>query len=133
MREFEVCYQDVVLSSNAGGMGARHHWSRGAKEKKRWENIWLQVFMQAEVPRRMSRCDADVKLEFRTGRRRDVENYRAAFVKPFADALVYGGYIPDDSEDFFRVTSFEILTNKRLDHAIPLTIGRTVVRLSVFG
>lgn len=111
---FILTYGDLPKSVNAGGVGSRAHWSRGYKEKKRWEQIWLQVLMENRVPKGMVRCEvAEARLVFRTQQRRDVENYRPAFTKPFADALVSGGYIRDDTEEFYT------LGLVKLAHGIP--------------
>lgn len=103
-RIFTLTYDDTPASLNAGGTGSRRHWSVGAKEKKRWEGIYAVLLMKERVPRGMTRAAVSALLEFRTPARRDSENYRPGLSKPFADALVAGGWLPDDHEDLFELT-----------------------------
>ena len=128
MSTYVIHYDEVPKSLNAGGAGSRRHWSVANREKKRWEGIWLMLMLAKKIPRGMERCEIGVWLAFALPRRRDVENFRPAFNKPFADMLVKGGYIPDDTAEFFNLASIEICPEK-LQHAHPLVKGRTTIKI----
>lgn len=104
VRIFTLTYDDTPASLNAGGTGSRRHWSVGAREKKRWEGIYAVLLMTGKVPRGMTKATVSALLEFKAPARRDSENFRPGLSKPFADALVAGGWIADDHEDFFELT-----------------------------
>lgn len=103
-KTFTLTYDEAPASLNKGGTGSRRHWSVGAREKKRWEGIYAYLLLDAKVPRGMTRARASAVLEFKAPARRDSENFRSALSKPFADALVKGGWLADDTDDFFELT-----------------------------
>lgn len=103
-RTYVLTYDEAPKSLNAGGTGSRRHWSAAAREKKKWQDIWTMLLLERRVPRGMTFCKARVLLEFRKPNRRDIENYRSAVSKPFADALAPyggGGWLPDDTRRYF--------------------------------
>jgi hypothetical protein len=118
-----IHYDGVPASLNAGGVGSRQHWSKGAKEKKRWEEIFWALLMEQSIPKQMQRCEIEAWITFKTSHRRDPENYRASISKPFADTLVKGGWLPDDTQDYFDF--------KKLWIAYGLKISNVKARLSI--
>lgn len=122
IKTFVLCYFEAPKSLNAGGVGSRVHWSKGHGEKRRWENIYGMLLLGCKVPRGMAFCKVKATLEFTTVRRRDSENYRAAISKPFADTLVKGGWLPDDTDEFFQLESVEI-SNELLVNPNPAVKG----------
>jgi hypothetical protein len=105
-RSYRLVILDVPKSLNAGGAGSRSHWSAAHREKKQWEQRYGEQLMVAGVKRGMSFCEVSVQIAWRHRRRRDSTNYYAPVIKPFADVLVSGGFLVDDTDDFFKVGRF---------------------------
>lgn len=124
-----LSYDEIPRSLNAGGAGSRSHWSKAAAEKRKWEGIFMMLLLERKVPRNMVRCTASALLEFRYRNRRDAENYRPAITKPLADTLVKGGYLPDDTADYFDFTGVEILAGVDLASPDPRVKGRLTIKL----
>ena len=109
---FVITVADSPKSVNQGGGGVRApHWSSAYREKVAWQNIFMAELMVEGVPRNMTHCSAHVTVRFKHRNHRDVENYRHPVIKPLADALVAGGWLEDDTEEWFEVEDF------RLEHA----------------
>jgi len=115
--EFE--WDDLPRSVNAGGGGSRKHWGEAHKEKagkRGWDGIFAMLAIRAKLPRRLDRVVVSVELQFSDpGTRRDPENFRHPVVKPLADALVKAGFIPDDTDNYFRIDTFTINRDVKLD------------------
>lgn len=77
------------------------------RAKKRWEGIFMVLLMEkkasiaAPLPRRLTRVTAAAMLRFPTRHRRDEGNYRWMLEKALGDALQKGGYLADDTPEFF--------------------------------
>lgn len=106
---YSVVIRDAPKSVNQGGAGSRQHPHQAAKEKRRWEALFLAEFMTAKVKKHMSHCAVDVTLHFRRRNHRDEENYRAGIIKPLGDALQQGQYLEDDTKQWFTVAGFELI------------------------
>lgn len=95
-------------SVNHGKTGRGRHWSTERKDKQDWEAIFGYSFMKAKLPRHLRFVSVIVELKFvDPGTRRDAENFRHPISKPMADVLTKGGWLTDDTEEFFvmeRVT-----------------------------
>lgn len=130
---FSLVYDGAPKSLNNSGTGSRRHWSVGAREKREWEGIWGFLLMGAKVPRGMTKAHVDVLLEFEDNRKRDPENFRPAIAKPLADILVKGGWLADDTAEFFDFGHVKIVSGVKLDQGMALdrrtSIGRTTVTL----
>lgn len=92
--------------NKVGHSGCRWAWTR---EKKKWQEDFETLLMAASVPRGLSKVEVSAVLSFPTKRRRDEGNYRTLLEKCLADALVNGGWLPDDTPEFFTFgrVSFE--------------------------
>jgi len=88
-------------------VGSRGSWRAFHKEKKRWQDDLYYSLIAARVPLNCKRIDARATLHFATNRRRDEGNYRSLLEKALGDALQMGGWIEDDTPEFF---SFKELT-----------------------
>jgi hypothetical protein len=104
---------DCPKSMNQGGAGYKRHWRAAHQEKKLWEGWFGTELMAARIPRGMARCRVSVTIQFKEKRRRDAANYFAPVTKPLYDALVHGGYLPDDTDEFVTMVGF------RLEHLRP--------------
>lgn len=103
---------DVPATANKGGGGTRSNKYVAAREKKKWEGLFFTLFLANRLPKGLESIVANVELQFdRPNTRRDVENFRQPVIKPLADALQHG-WIPDDTEEFFRVGRFTISPDK---------------------
>lgn len=103
-------------SANAGGGGTRANKYAAHREKKSWEGIYLKELMALRARRRMLHCSVTVQLHFKNkvgGNGRDEENYRQPTIKPLADALQIGGYLPNDTREFFEVNGLELVEGER--------------------
>jgi hypothetical protein len=120
---------DVPKSVNAGGGGARAHWGAAHREKKRWEGLFLMELMAQRVRRNMTCCYAEIEVRWKHRNRRDIENYRHPITKPLADALVIGGYLPDDTEEFFKVRDMQFVYPDQWEHADPRLKEALLIRL----
>lgn len=79
------------------------HWSKQAKLKKEWQALWELLLMEARVPRGLVYVEAKAMLRFPTSRRRDEDNYKTPIAKSLGDALVNGGWLTDDTPEFFKM------------------------------
>ncbi len=57
--------------------------------------------MAAKVPRGLHHVTANALLRFPTRRRRDEGNFRWLLEKALGDALQNGGWLPDDTPEFY--------------------------------
>lgn len=122
-------HDDVPASVNHGGGGARRHWSKGHGEKLKWEGVFGFLFLAAKLPRNLAFVRADVTLHFKGAHRRDPENYRSPVSKPLADALVKGGWLPDDNPAHFEMGTFTIADERLVVPKGSLVKARMVVTL----
>ncbi len=83
-------------------IGWRSHWAVGRKAKQDWEQ-WLSIaLMEQRVPKGLKRVEATATLRFKQKRRRDEGNFRALLEKALGDVLQAGGWLADDTPDFYR-------------------------------
>ena len=122
VRRFIISHDEAPKSLNAGGTGSRQHWGAAHREKKRWEETYGVLLMEAEVPRDMLFCEIEAWLTFKENRRRDPENFRPAVAKPFADTLVAGGWLPDDTREFFNMRDMHIAVGLKTGAKAKLAI-----------
>jgi hypothetical protein len=99
-RIVRVWISDTPPSLNViAGRGSRFAF---AKAKRRWQTDLGLLLMAEALPRGLDRVEASAVLSFPTRRRRDEGNFRALLEKALGDALVEGGWLPDDTPDRFR-------------------------------
>jgi Holliday junction resolvase RusA-like endonuclease len=128
---------EVPRTSNRGGGGSRRHWGVAHREKAKFEGLFLMHFLSEKLPKGLERVQATAQLQFKDRRRRDPDNYHFPISKPLGDALVKGGYLPDDTADFYRLTEVTmnpdpLRTQLRqparmlitLDYELPMPPGR---------
>jgi hypothetical protein len=106
---WRIQVDEAPLSNNNGGNGSRRHWAVAHGEKKRWQQLYTVELAQIHrVPTGMEACHLTAHVRWahvpkwgKRQNRRDVENYRASISKPFADTLVRGLWLADDTSEFF--------------------------------
>lgn len=100
---YEIEFWAIPPSLNHGGAGARQHWSVGARAKKQWQNTFAFLLMECGLPRDLARVHVLTELHFKDHRRRDADNYYSSISKPLADAMVQGGWLPDDGPEHYAM------------------------------
>jgi hypothetical protein len=82
---------------------AHAHWRKWWKQKKAWQATLEMYLMSMGATRPLpSPVRVHGSLRFAVRRRRDEGNFRALLEKALGDALVNGGWIPDDTPEHFR-------------------------------
>ncbi len=103
--QYALALPDTPPSFNAvGHSGSRWKWTRA---KKSWQGNFETMLMVGKVPRGLVKVEAAAILQFPTAVRRDVVNYRTILEKCLGDALVNGGWLKDDTPEFFTFGSIE--------------------------
>lgn len=126
---FVLTHLEAPKSMNAGGAGSRQHWAVGYREKQRWEGIYTMLLLGRRVPTGMASCTANAVIRWKNRNRRDSTNYIAPIVKPLADALVKGGWLPDDTDEFFSFAGVAFEYPEVWPFRDPRTKAELVVRL----
>lgn len=126
-----VYYDATPKTVNKGGGGVRGHWSKASREKSRWEGLYMMLFLQCKLPKHLEFVRVGITLEFTTpNTRRDPENFRHPVVKPLADALVKGGYLPDDTADYFEVDHL-VISKDKLTGLPPKSLVKSRITLAI--
>lgn len=107
-----ITYPGDPGSVNDGRRKRGQHWSQDRAHKLEWEGLFLTGFMAERLPKDLAHVKVWVQLQFDRNLRRDPENFRHPFAKPFADSLVKAGYLPDDTADYFEIADFGITDRK---------------------
>lgn len=105
-----TCFVDETPpSSNTNtGVGGRGNPKGIARTKGKWEGMFAVMLLTAKLPRNLSRVRVRPRLEFKTPNRRDSDNFYFAISKPLGDALTKGGWLPDDTPEFYACERPEI-------------------------
>lgn len=94
-----ISYPDTPPSLNS--VGSRGGPMAFHRVKKQWQEYFELLLMQTGFPRDWLEMKATARLRFPTKHRRDEGNYRTLIEKALGDALVNGGWLPDDTPDHF--------------------------------
>jgi hypothetical protein len=89
-------------------VGYRSHWAVSRKHKLQWQGWLALALMEQKVPRRLQSVKVSATLRFKQRRRRDEGNFRVILEKALGDALVEGGWLPDDTADLYRFGALEL-------------------------
>lgn len=120
-----LTYSGTPGTVNHGRAKRGQHWTKDRAHKAEWEGTFMVGFMQERLPKKLAHVKVWVQLQFDDpGRRRDPENHRHPFMKPFADTLTKGGYIVDDTAEFFEVVDFAISDQKLIVTPAERKLGR---------
>jgi hypothetical protein len=104
---------------------AHAHWTKVRKAKQDWQSYCEIALMEMRVPRELKRVAATAQLLFTLQRRRDEGNFRVVLEKALGDALVNGGWLPDDTPEHYQFGAIELLVPD-----LTPDIPRTLVRLA---
>jgi hypothetical protein len=128
-RTFVLTHGEAPKSMNAGGGGHRVHWATARDEKRRWEGIYTLLLLAERAPTHMEFCEAEATIRWKRRNHRDSTNYLAPVVKPLADALVKGGWLPDDTDEFFKFEGVSFEYPEEWPHRDPRVKAELVIRL----
>lgn len=95
-----LTYADTPPSLNQTGTRGSH-WVVG-RMKKLWQTNLEILLMEARLPRGLVSVTASASMRFSVRRDRDEGNHRWLLEKALGDALVNGGWLPDDTAGQFR-------------------------------
>lgn len=125
-----ITIYDCPKSVNAGGGGVRsQHWGVAHKEKARWQGQYLKELLAERVRKRMDFCTIDITIRWKRPNHRDLENYRHPVVKPLLDAMVKGGYLEDDTDEWVDVHDFRFEHPPEWPHCDPRRKVELVIKL----
>jgi len=98
--KLHVDHHGAPPSLNVLGSGNPHIY-RTAKEN--WQELLTRLLTEAELPMPLTHVLAEGEITFPDRRaRRDQGNFRFFIEKALGDALDEGGWLPDDSWDFYE-------------------------------
>lgn len=146
---FTLTHPDSPKSINAGGAGARRHWSAAHAEKKRWTQIYTTLLLAAKVPRGMEFCRTEATIRFGRQNGAETHNYLDSVVKPLADVLAPPPYLypsrgragrltipntaprwlPDDADKYFKFDGVTFEYPKPWPFTDPRVKSEIVIRL----
>lgn len=111
MTVLTVEHGDIPPSANDSLYRTHHH--KAQRIKKQWQGTFGFLVMSAGLPRGLTKVTATAELKFRDPRRRrDADNYYLPISKPLGDALVAGGWIPDDTPQHYAFERVRISDQK---------------------
>lgn len=109
MTEHRVALSIPGTPKSFNQVGYHSHWTVNRREKLNWQGWIALALMEQKVPRRLKRVEVKATLRFKQRRRRDEGNFRVVLEKACGDALVEGGWLPDDDADLYRFGRVELL------------------------
>lgn len=119
MNRFTLQVPSTPPSFNA--VGLHSHWTVGRRHKLQWQE-WLSIaLMEQGVPRGLGVVRASATIRFKRRRRRDEGNFRVILEKALGDALVEGGWLPDDTPEHYQFGAVELMA--------PVSAPETIVIL----
>jgi hypothetical protein len=110
MQPITFTVEDVPPSLNALMQSRGLQWAY-RKAKHEWEARFLEKLTEAEMPI-CGRVVVEGEVTFPTRARRDQGNFRFLAEKALGDALVTGGFIPDDDWTRFEFGGFAMRYEK---------------------
>lgn len=97
MSSLSIEIANVPKSLNQAG--SRGGWRAFHRPKKAWQHDIEMLLLAAALPRPLARCVVTAELRFPQRRDRDTGNFRVLLEKAAGDALVNGGWLPDDTPE----------------------------------
>lgn len=94
-------------------IGQRGHWRVTHGQKKRWQDIIEKYLMMARLPQPLPGfLRVECEMVFPTLHRRDVGNFKSPLEKALGDALVNGGWMGDDTADWWEFKEFRFAEHR---------------------
>lgn len=123
-----ITYDATPPSANTNqGVGGRGNAHGIGRTKSEWEGVFGFLLMQAKVPRRLRSVKVKPKLQFRTNVGRDGDNFYMPISKPLGDILQKGGWLPNDTPEFYNCERVTVETGVT---ELPKHIkGRTILEI----
>lgn len=94
-------------------LGARGKPLQWHRMKKAWQRLLEGELMlgasRGAIPKRVASVVVTGVMEFPTNRGRDEGNFRSLVEKALGDALKNGGWIEDDTPDYYRFERLELV------------------------
>lgn len=98
--KLDMAHVGTPMSLNNNGAAANSFSYQTSKKK--WEGRLTQLLVDAQVPRSLKYVFVEGQMCFADSARRDQGNFRFMVEKALGDALVAGGWLPDDSWEFYE-------------------------------
>lgn len=96
---YRLSFPDTPPSLNrVAGHGSHWPWTRA---KKAWQEDIAYALVLNKIPRNAKTVGAVATMRFATTHKRDEGNFRALLEKCLGDALVNGGWLPDDTPEHY--------------------------------
>ena len=112
----EVQAPSTPPSFNA--VGLHSHWRQGHRWKKAWQSdIWV-LLLASGLPKPLRHVEVTARLRFPQKRQRDEGNFRVILEKACGDALVAGGWLPDDSAEHYSFGRVEFEASRGANRTI---------------
>jgi hypothetical protein len=103
---YVLTLREIPRSSNRPALNR----TVGHREKREWQQKFLAEMMVNRVQRKMAHANVAIEVRWKFNVRRDWHNWFHGVVKPLADALTSGGYLPDDTGEYLKIeTPFEFV------------------------
>jgi Holliday junction resolvase RusA-like endonuclease len=128
---YTLVYDEAPPSNNAGGGGTKQNKFHANRLKQQWQGVYALLLLKERVPKHLRHVIVSVELQFtRPNTRRDPHNYYQSVIKALADAMTKGGWLDDDTEEFFEALPIRI-SKEKLTGVGPLVKSRMVITLDV--
>lgn len=98
----ELSFFLVGVPPSLNKVGASKSWHAWNRHKKHWQQDVEMWLMAEKMPRNCDYAEVSAVLRFPTRRRRDQGNFQALLDKAIGDALVNGGWLPDDTPQYYK-------------------------------
>jgi len=98
--KLDMAHVGTPQSIRGFGSGANHFQYQTMKHK--WQDRLTEMLFDAGVPTGLSHVLAEGQVCFPDRKKRDQGNYRFILEKALGDALVEGGWLPDDDWDHYE-------------------------------
>lgn len=123
---YRIEHGEIPPSLNRMGF-QNAHWAVGYRKKKQWADTFGKLLLAAGLQTGNGAIYASVRLHFTTRHRHDVDNYRSFISKALGDTFsphdpMARRYIPDDTDDHFRMDCAILEPHKTPLMVVELTV-----------
>lgn len=93
-------HMGIPPSFNMGGSGSNRFTYQNTKHA--WQSLFIELLTEQRLPKPLGYVEVEGQMGFPDRTRRDQGNFRILVEKALGDALVEGGWLEDDSWDFYE-------------------------------